>query len=313
MYPNLNGHDFKDNRILAALSVEEMGRLLPYIEKAEMRLGDVISRPDEPIRYVYSPHRGTISVIAVPEDGAQVEVGVVGSEGMFGTPIVLGTDTSPLLAIARHVGIIPDGNRRWADERGLARRCGYAAGVEPGIRLLDLCRNLGINEAIVYGFTKENVHRPSDQVEAFRAACVEFCLRAVRAGAALLVVSDSASPAFPDTLRPFTERRSRGDISVNLLANYDGWQWDLFSALEGTRAGGPFLLRKHRRRSPRGAVSRIDLVVRWGGRRRLSGFLPFQCAYADLYVIDTLWPEMNPEEFLGALSWYQKQDTTLGG
>jgi undecaprenyl diphosphate synthase len=54
-----------------------------------------------------------------------------------------------------------------------------------------------------------------------------------------------------------------------------------------------------------GQVSRVDLVVRWGGRRRLSGFLPMQCAYADFYVIDTLWPDMRLEEFLDALRWYQ--------
>jgi undecaprenyl diphosphate synthase len=53
--------------------------------------------------------------------------------------------------------------------------------------------------------------------------------------------------------------------------------------------------------------------VRWGGRRRLSGFLPVQCAYADFYVIDSLWPDSQPEEFLDALAWYQVQDVTLGG
>ena len=59
--------------------------------------------------------------------------------------------------------------------------------------------------------------------------------------------------------------------------------------------------------------SRIDLVVRWGGRRRLSGFLPMQCAYADFSVIDTLWPDMDEDELAGALDWYGAQDVTLGG
>ena len=56
-----------------------------------------------------------------------------------------------------------------------------------------------------------------------------------------------------------------------------------------------------------------DLVVRWGGRRRLSGFLPAQCAYADIYVVDSLWPDMTLQEFIDALQWYQSQDVTLGG
>ena len=60
-------------------------------------------------------------------------------------------------------------------------------------------------------------------------------------------------------------------------------------------------------------ISTIDLVVRWGGRQRLSGFLPVQCAYADFYCIDTLWPDMASEDMSSALEWYQDQDITRGG
>jgi len=214
--------------------------------------------------------------------------------------------------IPRHVGIIPDGNRRWAKDRGLAQREGYAAGIEPGFRLLNLCRELGIEEASVYGFTQENVRRPSEQVEAFRKACVEFSLRAIEIGIALLVVGDSSSPVFPEALRPFTKQRTPGDMRVNLLVNY-GWQWDLFSALKHAQTNGSLSYSGVPKALASGEVSRVDLVVRWGGRRRLSGFLPIQCAYADVYVVDTLWPDMTLEEFLEALQWYQEQDITLGG
>jgi len=60
-------------------------------------------------------------------------------------------------------------------------------------------------------------------------------------------------------------------------------------------------------------ISRVDLIVRWGGRRRLSGFLPVQSIYADLFVVDEYWPDFAPEHFYRALSWYQEQDVTLGG
>jgi undecaprenyl diphosphate synthase len=197
--------------------------------------------------------------------------------------------------LPRHVGLIPDGNRRWAESRGEARREGYAAGIAPGLRLLELCRGLGIREVSIYGFTKENTRRPADQVRAFRDACVDFARKAIAGGAALRVIGDDAGRAFPAALRPYARGRSKGAIKVNLLVNY-GWRWDLSAA------------------RPRSAqASRIDLVVRWGGRRRLSGFLPLQCAYADIYVIDTLWPDMQPAEFLGALRWYESQDVTLGG
>lgn len=204
-----------------------------------------------------------------------------------------------LARMPRHVGFIPDGNRRWAQARGAAKREGYAAGILPGLRLLTLCRDLGIEEVSIYGFTKENVRRPPDQVSAFRAACVEFSVQAVESGAALRVVGDSDSSVFPPELAEAARARSRGRPRVNLLVNY-GWQWDL-AALErrGALASAD--------------VSRVDLVVRWGGRRRLSGFLPVQCAYADIYVVESLWPDMSVQEFVDALHWYQAQDATLGG
>ena len=213
--------------------------------------------------------------------------------------------------LPRHIGIIPDGNRRWADSHTAPRHEGYAAGVGPGMRLLQFCRELGVEETSVYGFTKENVRRPPDQVVAFRQACIDFVDQAVAAGVALQVIGDSDSNVFPHVLKPYVERRSSGDMKVNLLVNY-GWRWDLTTAF--TRATScnmrpsellPLL--------GSSAASRVDLVIRWGGRRRLSGFLPIQCAYADFYVIDTLWPDMTLEEFIDALRWYEQQDVTLGG
>ncbi|MGQ0654751.1 MAG: undecaprenyl diphosphate synthase family protein [Betaproteobacteria bacterium] len=204
-----------------------------------------------------------------------------------------------LARVPRHVGFIPDGNRRWAQARGAAKRTGYFAGVAPGLRLLDLCRELGIREVSIYGFTRENVLRPADQVADFRKACVDFSQRAIGAGAALRVFGDTASPVFPPELAGAARARSAGEPRVNLLVNY-GWKWDL-AALG--RSGA--LATEE--------VPRVELVVRWGGRRRLSGFLPIQCAYADIYVLDTLWPDMTAQEFIDAVHWYQRQDVTLGG
>jgi len=195
--------------------------------------------------------------------------------------------------LPRHIGVIPDGNRRWSVARGGEKRDGYEAGVAPGLRLLRLCRALGIGEVSVYGFTKENVHRPPDQVRAFCRACVDMCREIVNAGMALQVVGDTASALCPEELRAYAAARSCGDVRVNVLVNY-GWQWDV--------------ARMHS-----ASIPRIDLVVRWGGRCRLSGFLPIQCAYADIFVIEALWPDMREEQFLEALRWYERQDVTLGG
>jgi CRP-like cAMP-binding protein len=100
------------NRILASLPAEEYERVAPHLEDVRIQLGDVISRPDEKIEYVYFPKRGTISVCAIMEDGSQVEVGVIGNEGMCGLPVLFGTDTVPLQSIVQ----IPDGALRMKSE-----------------------------------------------------------------------------------------------------------------------------------------------------------------------------------------------------
>lgn len=194
------------------------------------------------------------------------------------------------------MGFIPDGNRRWAAGRGLPKREGYAMGVDPGFHLLERCQQLGIEEASVFCFTRDNVKRPSDQTAAFRAASIRFA-QAIAGEVALLVLGDASSEQFPAELADYTTRRGSG-MRVNLLMNY-GWDWDL----DGLANGG---LRS-------ADVSRIDLIVRWGGMRRLSGFLPVQSVYADFHVCDPLWPDYEPAHFDGALDWFARQDRTLGG
>jgi undecaprenyl diphosphate synthase len=142
-----------------------------------------------------------------------------------------------------------------------------------------------VPEVSVYGFTQDNTRRPTVQTEAYRAACVTFALEIARRGAALLVVGDDQSPVFPEELRDFRTRQGTG-IRVNFLVNY-GWEWDLAGLKEGQIRSND--------------VSRLDLIVRWGGGRRLSGFLPVQSVYADFYVVDDYWPAFRPEHFEEAL------------
>ena len=199
--------------------------------------------------------------------------------------------------VPRHVGFIPDGNRRWAVQNGLAKEKGYENGIAPGVALFEACKTLGIEEVSVFGFTQDNTRRPVAQSDHFRAACVVFAHEISRRGAALLVLGDEQSPQFPVELAQFRTRQGEG-IKVNFLVNY-GWEWDL----DGLKEGG---LRS-------AEVSRLDLIVRWGGGRRLSGFLPVQSVYADIFVIEELWPDFHPQHLEAALSWLEQQDPTLGG
>ena len=199
--------------------------------------------------------------------------------------------------VPRHVGFIPDGNRRWAVQNGLAKEKGYENGIAPGVALFEACKTLGIEEVSIFGFTQDNTRRPIVQTNHFRAACVDFAREISRRGAALLVLGDEQSRQFPVELAAFRTRQGEG-VKVNLLVNY-GWEWDL----NGLKEGG---LRS-------AEVSRLDLIVRWGGGRRLSGFLPVQSVYADIFVIEALWPDFQPQHLEAALSWLAQQDQTLGG
>lgn len=216
--------------------------------------------------------------------------------------------------LPRHIGVIPDGNRRWAIRNGLPKEAGYGHGVEPGFKLYHLCLELGIEELSFYGFTTDNTKRPSVQRRAFQQACIDSVKSISSRDAALLVLGNTDSPMFPEELKPYTNRVKfgKGSIKVNFLVNYS-WSWDLAHAFSNKSA--------HNFRKSgfsfdylaSSDISRIDLIIRWGGRRRLSGFLPAQSVYSDIFIIDALWPDFQPEQFFEALRWYESQDVTLGG
>ena len=199
--------------------------------------------------------------------------------------------------LPNHIGIIPDGNRRWAKQRGLKKEEGYAYGLSAGRNLLRAARKRGIRELTYYGFTVDNCKRPKEQVEAFSRACVKAAEMILAEGASLNVVGNTQSPCFPTELLPYAQSKEGPEqdrTRVNLLVNY-GWEWDMKNGFASR------------------SVPRIDLVIRWGGMSRLSGFLPVQTVYADLCVLEELWPDFDESQFERALEWYRRQDVTLGG
>jgi len=218
---------------------------------------------------------------------------------------------SQIKRLPQHVGIIPDGNRRWAQDQGLEKQEGYHFGLQPGLEVYSACLDLGIPEITFYGFTVDNTKRPTPQIEAFQRACVEAVEELEDRDADLLVVGNTQSALFPKELLRYTQRTRIGEgrIKVNFLVNY-GWNWDLNYSVKN---GGVNTRDNVTNGIASADISRIDLIVRWGGGRRLSGFLPVQSIYADFYVIDNLWPDFSIDQFYEALAWYQDQDVTLGG
>lgn len=213
------------------------------------------------------------------------------------------------MRLPNHIGIIPDGNRRWAVSNGMDKEKGYEIGIDPGLVLFKLCQQAGINEVTYYGFTTDNTKRPAVQRKAFTEACTSAVKVLSKENASLLVVGNTDSPMFPKELLPYVTRKDFGDggIKVNFLVNY-GWEWDLnhLKKADSTEKNITNYIESCE-------VSRVDLIIRWGGRRRLSGFLPVQSIYADFYIIDDYWPDFKAKHFYDALEWYNKQDVTLGG
>lgn len=204
--------------------------------------------------------------------------------------------------IPSHIGIIPDGNRRWALENGYQKKDGYEHGIRPGFDLYEMMLQYGIKEATFYGFTKDNNKREKEQRDAFTRACVDAVELLSGRDANLLVIGNTDSAAFPPQLKKYANQRvrfGRGLINVNFLVNYD-WEWDLAGLTKNKHIAS-------------WDIPRVDLIIRWGGRTRLSGFLPAQSVYSDFYTISDYWPDFSRTHFIDALRWYQNCDVTLGG
>ncbi len=214
------------------------------------------------------------------------------------------------MRLPKHLAVIPDGNRRWAEGHGMTRDRGYDSGLNPGLELFKLCQKVGIEELTFYGFTADNTKRPRIQRLAFTKACIDAVRMLTKEDAELLVIGNTDSKMFPEELKAFTGIRKKfgkGGVKVNFLVNYD-WKWDISSIIhEGRRIANPIQLLKSK------DISRVDLIIRWGGRRRLSGFLPLQAAYSDFFIVDEYWPDFSEKHFYSALDWYNIQDITLGG
>lgn len=214
------------------------------------------------------------------------------------------------MRIPKHIALIPDGNRRWANNCGLEKKEGYEHGLNPGVSILRLAKKYGIEELTYYGFTTDNCKRPKEQVKAFVAACVKAVEMIKQENVDLLVVGNTDSEMFPKELLPYTKQRivfGNSGIKVNFLVNY-GWEWDL-SNIDCPSSNRKTIVESIHSKD----ISRIDLIVRWGGRKRLSGLLPIQSVYADIYTVDDMWPDFKTEQFEAALKWYNIQDVTLGG
>ena len=229
--------------------------------------------------------------------------------------------------LPRHVAIIMDGNGRWAKRRGLPRTAGHAAGAETFRTIATYCKDIGLEYLSVYAFSTENWRRPQEEVSAIMGLLKKYLLEAIakmeRDRVKMKFFGD-LSPLTPE-LRQLcleTEEISRHyeGVQVNICLNYGGRD-ELVRAARAFAADcmsgacRPEELTEDRFSGYlfSAGVPDPDLVIRPSGELRLSNFLPWQAAYAELYFTDVLWPDFNKEELNRALAEYQHRSRRFGG
>lgn len=230
--------------------------------------------------------------------------------------------------LPRHIAIIMDGNGRWARRRGLPRVAGHKSGVIPVRSTVECCARLGIEALTLFAFSVENWKRPKAEVETLWRLLSFYLhkeLPTLRANNVRLRAIGRLE-ALPASVRTELESAIRSTSShtglqVSLAINYGG-RAELVDAVNG-------LLERARRqgalndlRIDEQAISDAlyaadlpdpDLLIRTSGEQRISNFLLWQIAYAELYVTDTLWPDFRPADLLRAVLDYQKRDRRFGG
>ncbi|AEJ39895.1 undecaprenyl pyrophosphate synthetase [Sulfobacillus acidophilus TPY] len=228
--------------------------------------------------------------------------------------------TSP---IPRHIAIIMDGNGRWAWQRGLNRAYGHREGVKALKPIVKEAARLGIEVLTVYAFSTENWRRPAEEVEALMDLLVEFLASetAELKAEGVQIRTIGAIDALPERCqaalqKAAAETAEENRLVLNLALNY-GARDEIVRAVNRWRAAEPTATRLDEATLNRyldtAGLPDPDLVIRSSGELRLSNFLLWQMAYAEIYVTDTLWPDFGPGDLHQALEAYQRRQRRFGG
>ncbi len=233
---------------------------------------------------------------------------------------------APVRAIPRHVAIIMDGNGRWARQRRLPRTAGHRAGVKSVRAVVEESVRRGIEALTLFAFSSENWRRPQAEVQLL----MELFLHTLRGEVRRLHENDvrlrivGERRAFPEKLqRRIAEAEeitaNNRTLQLQIAANYGG-RWDITQAARRLAADCVAGCLDPHRIDEAALSARLgfadipdpDLFVRTGGEKRLSNFLLWQAAYAELYFTDLLWPEFDEEAYVRALHDFAARQRRFG-
>lgn len=216
------------------------------------------------------------------------------------------------------LGIIMDGNRRWARERGLSSLDGHRAGYEKLKEVVGWAQEANIKHLIVYGFSTENWNRPREEVEyllaLLREALAEESSRAKKENGRLRIVGDRSR--FPDDIRQAMERAeaetSSGEYTLYLALSYGGRAEILDAVNRLIARGAPVSEAEFSDSLWTAGMPDPDLIIRTSGEQRLSGFVPWQGVYSELCFVPSYWPAFSREEFEASLDAYRSRRRRFG-
>ncbi|MBD3732623.1 MULTISPECIES: polyprenyl diphosphate synthase [unclassified Sphingopyxis] len=220
---------------------------------------------------------------------------------------------------ARHVAIIMDGNGRWAKKRFLPRVAGHKAGVEAVRTIVRAAGEMGLEAMTLYAFSSENWKRPEEEVSDLMGLMKRFILSDLDEFAAndvrLKIIGNwrALAPDVVELIEGALERTAGNSRTTLAVALNYGAQDELVRAANAAAADGPITAEAIEAHLDTADLPPLDLLIRTSGEVRLSNFLLWQSAYAELYFTDKLWPDFKPADLQAALDHFARRERRYGG
>ncbi len=236
-------------------------------------------------------------------------------------------DVIDMSRIPEHIGIIMDGNGRWAKSKGLPRKAGHRQGAKTIEAITDYCAELGVKAITAYAFSTENWSRPQEEVDALMDLLYEYLVQVEEKfkndKTRFLISGDISrfSPKLQEAIRHAIDVTKDGDrIVFNIALNYGGRD-EIVRATkaicedvaEGTLDIGSLDEAMFSTYLDTRDLPEVDLIIRPSGEQRLSNFLLWQAAYAEFWYSDICWPDFSEKDMEAAIIDYQKRNRRYGG
>ena len=233
------------------------------------------------------------------------------------------SSTQTILAhtqVPRHIAVIMDGNGRWAKKRFLPRVMGHKRGLDALENMVKYCSEVGVEYLTVFAFSTENWRRPEDEVSFLMGLFLQALQKQVKRlheNNMRLKVIGSRERFNADILQGIEEAEAltanNTGLTLSIAADYGG-RWDILQAVNHLIAEGETEITETalNRYLMLGDAPEPDLFIRTGGETRISNFLLWQMAYAELYFTDTLWPDFDDKALATALASFKQRERRFG-